>query len=1124
MRSLVVVLSLILAAARSQESADPLTTKQEKLEVMEAKLAKQQELLADQTDSDNNVNNNEASSPPLLPVESPTEEDITNFMAAHKKTHPKWETSGAPHNLLSWKYPVDYLIDPDPMRVDGDLIPVTKRIQSVPTGAATSGPDAPQAGPIGAENRGITVSVWNPGWPLNAQQLRMIGLAINQVGGDHPELPMNSGTRCFCRVVAPIPRCACQNGETPQIPSKAKEMESALRDIETNAVRAIVLLKYKAHVYEHRPTVFTPRIVEHRKASNNLRSKRVTGEWQDKVHELAHELAHPSIADPSIVLSRVHLGDVACIDSHWCVRDDDDKQQWRASTKVLAAQANKTEGANAGWCVGVGRLISVDSTGTACVHYESVHTSYVGDGSDYHLPVRIPGAMNSNSHIHTAVNVKEECGVELRWMTTNCSDATQVRQREEKVSEQAQKDHERHRIQVQQAAVLTQHEVEHTTQVLKLLRDETLERAKEYKRIQRETKERNDKTIVKMKEEAIKAEILANDEVQRNETEGIRNITLAQNEGKTALEAHRAKVAKVLAYQKKVADDRVRTWKDRVTSLKNDVAREKRVPVEEIESRVTEIVERKAETERMQHELVRQQQELSTQQETAMELMTIQDKEDEDERNETKTLQITLDASYDRTRKSIAKDRKHRLKLEEENAKRRMLPPIPRPQPFRPTPQCGPTPGWLLTPDEQDDEILRCMRPLKGNPEVEETSQFIASIFGGGTGKAPGAGSTITEGCLRMGINVSYIDVLQRIKAREDQEDDKKHLHLNTNQGPRPSIIDPSRNEPLNSGTRDDTLQEEQSGNLGRNPSSSSAVGFLETSQKNRARSSRSRSSNNNITSTSTISEASELLGRSVNNTIRKYGPPDEVGKYAMIPRGHANFVALKQTTECLCEVATTEEGRGGFNTARHHTPLGTNGGGCIDDLDGANGMINMQWRSVVRSRINKLEHELELARRRPREERKRPHTAPPDVAAMVKRIHVQKESLKTATQTLNEELDRRWSRGPTIHGNPAYVINPDNQHLTPNPAAINDDVAAGDGMRFQTKKATAAAAAHGVGAAEDHSASLQPDVSSSGFAPVTDGSCGSTLYKAWEQIKILEEEIDKLREDLRKCRAEPTK
>ena len=60
-----------------------------------------------------------------------------------------------------------------------------------------------------------------------------------------------------------------------------------------------------------------------------------------------------------------------------------------------------------------------------------------------------------------------------------------------------------------------------------------------------------------MQEEAIKAEIISNDEVLRNETEGIRNITVAQNESQTVIELHRAKVAKVLAYQKKVADDRV---------------------------------------------------------------------------------------------------------------------------------------------------------------------------------------------------------------------------------------------------------------------------------------------------------------------------------------------------------------------------------------------------------------------------------------------------------------------------------------------------------------------------------------------------------------------------------------
>ena len=194
-------------------------------------------------------------------------------------------------------------------------------------------------------------------------------------------------------------------------------------------------------------------------------------------------------------------------------------------------------------------------------------------------------------------------------------------------------------------------------------------------------------------------------------------------------------------------------------------------------------------------------------------------------------------------------------------------------------------------------------------------------------------------------------------------------------------------------------------------------------------------------------------------------------------------------------------------------------GQGCIDDLDGANGMINMQWRSVVRSRIASLEHELELARRRPHPNSKRPHTTPPDVAAMVKRIQVQKESLKTATATLNSELDRRWSRGPTIHGNPAYMINADNKQLTPTAAAAAEtDSATGDtNLRFKTTTKQSTVNSNSAGNPSD-------DRSSSGFTPVTDGSCGATLYKAWEQIKILEEETDKLREDLRKCREDPTK
>ena len=242
----------------------------------------------------------------------------------------------------------------------------------------------------------------------------------------------------------------------------------------------------------------------------------------------------------------------------------------------------------------------------------------------------------------------------------------------------------------------------------------------------------------------------------------------------------------------------------------------------------------------------------------------------------------------------------------------------------------------------------------------------------------------------------------------------------------------------------------------------------------------------------------------------------DELGRIALIPRGHVNFEALKQTTDCLCQ--TEEEGTGGFNLQRNHNPhsLNDGGGGCLDQLDGANGMINMQWRSVVRSKIAKLEHELALARNKPAEPN-HPHTDPPDVAAMVKRIQTQKDSLKRATSTLNDELDRRWSRGPTIDTKPAYTVNANNQHLSQKTKEEEDA-----GMRFQSKDAAASAAAASVSSGTTASPSTAD--TKSGFAPVTDASCGATLYKAWEQIKILEEETDKLREDLRKCRAEPDK
>ena len=408
---------LFLSIVLAQEQESPLEAQQAKLDNAEAKLQEKKSLAEELSTTTDAANDVQSSTPINSPIETPSPDEISTFLKS-TSSKPKWDSLNAPHNLLSWKYPVDYLIDPDPKRVDGDLIPENKRRQAVPT----SGSDALQAGPIGANNPGITVSVWNPGWPLSAQQLRMIGVAINQVGGDHPELPMNADTRCFCRVIAPVPRCACQNGKTPQdviLPSKAEAMNGMLRDIEEQAVRAVAkVTKYRPVQYRPRPSIFTKRIVEHRKATGNLRAKRVAGEWKDTIHDLAHELSHPSIEDPSLVLANIQIGDVACIDSHWCVRendndnkkDEDDEKnrnkKWVASTK--AETIRKKNNNTAGWCVGVGRIVSVTKEGTACVHYESVHNTYVGDANDYHLPTRIPGSTGSNTHSSTSKIEKVE--------------------------------------------------------------------------------------------------------------------------------------------------------------------------------------------------------------------------------------------------------------------------------------------------------------------------------------------------------------------------------------------------------------------------------------------------------------------------------------------------------------------------------------------------------------------------------------------------------------------------------------------------------------------------------------------------------------------------------------------
>merc|ERR1711871_322783 len=144
--------------------------------------------------------------------------------------------------------------------------------------------------------------------------------------------------------------------------------------------------------------------------------------------------------------------------------------------------------------------------------------------------------------------------------------------------------------------------------------------------------------------------------------------------------------------------------------------------------------------------------------------------------------------------------------------------------------------------------------------------------------------------------------------------------------------------------------------------------------------------------------------------------------------------------------------------------------------------LINIQWRNVVRARIMRLQQRIDELQQRASNAASQPAPAVasrhPDVPGMVSKIQAQRHSLERATKTLNEELEKRHQRGPTINGKPGYIVNPDDGHWLPN----------SDGTL--------------AGAAEE--------------------SCGAALYNSWEQTRILEEEVDKLRADLRSCRERP--
>ena len=1079
-----------------------------------------------------------------LKTEEPSREDISALTKdANGSPGAAWDNIGAPHGKTSWLEPVDYLIDPKPM-VARDL----DHIQLVPRMSREDG---------------VEIHVWNPGWPLNSQQLRMVAVAVHQVASDHPEIPMDKNTRCFCRVIAPLPRCACAHNfvQRPQSKDKTASLDLKLRDIEENAARALALARQDIHrrqrLYADQPTEYTSRILQHRDAALDLRGSRVAGEWEKHVNEYVENIVKPKILDSSnVILGATTVGDFVCVESHHCfeskhdqdviergtpkrktlqqdmdssdnVETDetaaedqyyshlDDLQSTNTSphTNYLKQPSSANGHKEEDWCVGVGKIVSLSlesDNPTCCVKYSSFQGNAVAQRYDYHMQF----AESSYGAV-----VRTECGVPLSLLTLNCSDAHTLQMQEAHYVENARLERRLSRDRAQQASKLSVDLRKQMMLSLELLREETLARAHEYARLEKETKIKNAETRSQMLEEKRLAEIVSRKEVIGNETEGIWNLSQAFNESFHIVQEHQKYLNNALKAQKKVADGRVAQWERIVNKVRLQLEAEKSTPLKLIEDKVPSLVQQKKELEKLERELNKQQALLSAQKAGAIELLTAQEREDDRERNETNELQKRLDFSYEKTRKAVDLDRERRLEAESENKRRRKLEPLPRPQPIRPIPECGPTPGWLLSQKEQDEEILRCIAPAKtGGSTTHAAYLFLVSVFGGGDhnagvedaavsrsmGMKTGVSSTIAAGCKRLGRNVSYFNVLRKIKMRQDEEQDQ-NSKFNANF--RTSIIDEKTIPAATASHQHLSYGKESHGGVTRSTDlmTSRSSKFFQISESVSASGNSSSANMNN-----SISEANAILRLPLNSTRREYGPPDELGKFALIPKGVENANALRKAISCLCDEPD-------FHPTPDEKAPNHSGGLCLDSLDKENNMISLQWRDVVRNRIRRLRDELgrsklELEAQKAKYEGKARTPENIDVAGMVKRIETQRATLRRATETLNGELARRWQRGPTLHGNAAYVVESQSDSDAEN-GIIESKVkmtpknsASSDSMRFMNIRES-----DGV-----------PGASSSSFAPVTDGSCGATLYKAWEQVKILEEETDKLRSDLRECRAKP--
>ena len=195
--------------------------------------------------------------------------------------------------------------------------------------------------------------------------------------------------------------------------------------------------------------------------------------------------------------------------------------------------------------------------------------------------------------------------------------------------------------------------------------------------------------------------------------------------------------------------------------------------------------------------------------------------------------------------------------------------------------------------------MLRCLGPSKrGGKDTRGAYLFLASVFGGGDhsagvtdaevvksmGAKSGVSSTIAAGCRRLGRNVSYFSVLRKIKMRQDQEEvDRERLNKNSREsiiaaGESPDIRTVSLKNRADTHKRDGLRDKDLMASM------SNPHPFLEVSEELGT-----SNTSNSSSSSSSITEANAILRLPLNSTRQNYGPSDELGKFAQIPKGAEN-------------------------------------------------------------------------------------------------------------------------------------------------------------------------------------------------------------------------------------------